>query len=193
MKKFLLAIALTVCATCTSFAQGFNIDAGLAADCAVGYESIAVGGTVGFDYVFSSKVAVFSNTDFTFASDEPNFVIAEVLGVGYRFTPTEKIYLQVGAGLGLVYYDQYQESGGTYYDSGSGQWIDEDIGEDRSYGKLGPALAVKFGIKFTDMLGMNLGFDAIYHPVSFFEDKDENIDPETHLSFIPKVCFELSL
>lgn len=140
MKKFLTAVALTICVACASFAQGFNVDAGVAIDYSDGYDDIAVGGALNFDYVFPAKVAIFSNTDFAFASGSPNFAIAEILGAGYRFTLTEKLYLQAGAGLGIIFFDQDGETA-------------SDTASDIMYGNLGPAIAVKFGIKFTDMLG----------------------------------------
>lgn len=78
-----------------------------------GYDGIAFGGTVDFDYVLPANIAIFSNTDFA------------------------------------------------------------------------------FGINITDNIGMNLGLDAIYHPIEVWADGD-SIDPHSHLSVIPKVCFVLS-
>lgn len=140
-----------------------------------GYDGINFGGTVDFDYVFPANIAIFSNTDFAFGSGSPNFVIAEILGVGYRFNLSEKLYLQAGAGLGVVFFDHNDVEFSR---------VDEII-----YVMFGPALAVKFGIKFTKTIGMNFGLDAIFHPVRIFPDEDEAVDPESHLSVIPKVCF----
>lgn len=182
MKKILMTIALAICTAGASFAQSFNIDAGVAMDYSDGYDGIAFGGTIDFDYVLPANVAIFSNTDFAFGSGSPNFVIAEILGAGYRFNLSEKLYLQAGAGLGVVFFDHN-------VDSISG--VDGE--SDTMYGEFGPAIAVKFGIKFTETIGMNFGLDAIVHPVKIFHDnEDVGLDPESHLSVIPKVCFVLS-
>ena len=184
MKKIIATIICAMCMVGFSFAEGLNIDAGIAIDYSDGYDGIAFGGTVDFDYVFPANVALFSNTDFTFASGSPNFAIAEILGVGYRFTLTDKLYLQAGAGLGIVFFD---------HDVDDVSGADIDGGSDTMYGNLGPALAVKLGIKFTDMVGMNVGLDAIIHPVNIFKDNDDiSLDPESGLSIIPKVCFVVS-
>lgn len=134
MKKTLIGIVLSICVSCISFAQSFNIDAGVAMDYSDGYDGVVFGGTVDFDYVLPTNVVIFSNTDFAFGSDLPKVAISEILGAGYRFTISEKYYFQVGGGL---------------------------------------------------------GFDAIYNPVKIWSDTD-SIDPESHLSIIPKVCFVLS-
>lgn len=143
-----------------------------------GYDGINFGGTVDFDYVFPANIAIFSNTDFAFESGSPNFIIAEILGAGYRFNLSEKLFLQAGAGLGVVFFDH------------NGASIPGAVGEsDTIYGEFGPALAVKFGIKLTKTIGMNFGLDAIFHPVRIFPDEDEAVGTECHLSVIPKVCF----
>ena len=183
MKKILMTVALAICVAGAAFAQKFSIDAGVAMDYSDGYDGIAFGGTVDFDYVLPSNLAIFSNTDFAFGSGSPNFVIAEILGAGYRFNLSEKMYLQAGAGLGFVFFD---------HDVDSVPGVDG--GSDTMYGEFGPALAAKFGIKFTETVGMNFGVDAIVHPVKIFHDNEDiGLDPESHLSVIPKVCLELSL
>lgn len=182
MKKFLIGIVLSICVSCMSFAQSFNIDAGVAMNYSDGYDGVVFGGTVDFDYVLPTNVVIFSNTDFAFGSDLPKVAISEILGAGYRFTISEKFYFQVGGGLGFVFFDHGDDSNSdSYYDPYSASL----------YCEVGPALAAKFGVKFTDLIGMNFGFDAIYNPVKIWSDKD-SIDPESHLSIIPKVCFVLS-
>ncbi|MCR4953020.1 MAG: hypothetical protein K6A43_03000 [Treponema sp.] len=178
MKKFLMTIAMAICVAGASFAQSFNIDAGVAMDYSDGYDGITFGGTIDFDYVLPANVAIFSNTTFTFGS-EPKSAISEILGVGYRFGSTEKMYFQVGAGLGLVFFDHGDDSNSDSY----------SYSEEKAslYCEAGPGLAVKFAINFTDYIGMNFGVDAIYNPVKLWSDAD-SIDPESHLSLIPKVC-----
>ena len=103
MKKTLIGIVLSICVSCISFAQSFNIDAGVAMDYSDGYDGVVFGGTVDFDYVLPTNVVIFSNTDFAFGSDLPKVAISEILGAGYRFTISEKFYFQVGGGLGFVF------------------------------------------------------------------------------------------
>lgn len=79
-----------------------------------GYDGIAFGGTVDFDYVLPANIAIFSNTDFA------------------------------------------------------------------------------FGINITDNIGMNLGLDAIYHPIKVWKEDGGSPDPRSQLSVIPKVCFVYS-
>ena len=181
MKKILIGIVLSICVSCISFAQSFNIDAGVAMDYSDGYDGVVFGGTVDFDYVLPTNAVIFSNTDFAFGSDLPKVAISEILGAGYRFTISEKFYFQVGGGLGFVFFDHGDDSNSYSYSEGKASL----------YCEAGPALAAKFGVKFTDLIGMNFGFDAIYNPVKIWSDTD-SIDPESHLSIIPKVCFVLS-
>lgn len=176
MKKILMTIALAICTAFATFAEGPNLDAGIALDYSDGYDGITFGGAVNFDYEFPANVVIFSNTTFTFGS-EPKSAISEILGVGYRFGSTEKMYFQVGAGLGLIFFDHGDNSNSDSYSEGKASL----------YCEAGPALAVKFAINFTDFIGMNFGVDAIYNPVKLWSDADA-IDPESHLSIIPKVC-----
>ena len=175
MKKIFVIIALAICTTFVSFAQSFNIDAGIALDYSDGYDEIAFGGAVDFDYVFPANVVIFSNTTFTFGS-EPKSAISEILGAGYRLNLSEKLYFQAGAGLGIVFFDNGDDSSSYTYNKAT------------MYCDAGSALAVKLAINFTDFIGMNFGVDAIYNPINVWSDQDSSIDPESHLSIIPKVC-----
>lgn len=175
MKKFLMTIAMAICVAGASFAQSSNIDAGVVMNYSAGYDGIAFGGTVDFDYVLPANIAIFSNTNFAFGSGSPKFVIAEILGAGYRFNLSEKLYLQAGAGVGVVFIDY--------------NYVEFSRVHEIIYGMFGPALAVKFGIKFTETIGMNFGLDAIYHPIKVWQDGPHSHVRRSFLSVIPKVCF----